>query len=71
VIAEHGKMNGHALKLYSKVASNDTLTIKRLGDPWLYFSIVSFHFANPANNEIRLEALGSAINHMFMIVDLF
>jgi hypothetical protein len=49
---------------------NDTLTIKRQGDPWVYLQIVSIHFANPANNEIRLEALGSAINHMFLIVDL-
>lgn len=53
------------------MALNDTLTIKRQGDPWVYLQIVSVHFSNPANNEIRLEALGSAINHMFLIVDLF
>lgn len=33
---EH-KMSAAALHLYSKVASNDTLTIRKLGDPCIYF----------------------------------
>ena len=58
-------MSSQAMHLYSKVQANDTLTIRRYGDPRLYFQIVSCHFSNPANSEIRLEALGGAVNHMF------
>jgi hypothetical protein len=64
------KMSSNALHLYSKVANNDTLTVKKSGDPILYYQIVSCHFSNPANNEIRLESLGSAVNNMFLIVNL-
>lgn len=68
--AQKQNLNYQVAKLCSKVATNDTLTIKRHGDPLIYLQIVSIHFSNSANSEIRLEALSSAITQMFLIVDL-
>jgi|688.fasta_scaffold316131_1 hypothetical protein len=39
-----------AIRLYQKVVGNDTLTIKKSGDPFIYLSIVAHHFAINVNN---------------------
>jgi hypothetical protein len=56
--------------LYKKMSNNNTLTIKREGNAFFYLRLVSYHFAQ-GSAEIRLEALGSAIQNLLQVVDLF
>ena len=55
--------------LYSKVAENDTLTVKKDEASEFYFQLVKHHFQND-QSQIRLEALGGAIPNLVLVTEL-